>query len=82
MIEMDVIYYMISIMAVFGLSVVCAMLKRGGFSMLTFLASMVIGLTALIWLNIFTSYFIILPILILSGMLFMDNSNKSGVSSE
>ena len=80
MTEYDAIMdYIIPLIAVVGLSFACAVLRKGKgieFSLSTFICSMAIGLTALIWIGILPEYTIVMPILIISGMLFTSRNGS------
>jgi len=67
---------MVSVMAAVGLSLAAATLGRSTVSANTFLGSMAISISVLIWCGILENPFIVISILLIAIIVFRGNSNE------
>lgn len=77
----EIMGYLISIVAIFGISVFTAMTRKG-FSMDIFLCSVVIAISVLIWKNVLPFSTITLCALLVIGLLFSHGGNTGDESDE
>lgn len=79
MAELEImLQYLISIMALFGVSAFCAFnRKSGGFSRITFLIAISVGINIMVWVGIFPLYSVALSIGAIIGILFSGNDESS-----
>ena len=75
----DLTFYLIAIMAIFGLSGLVSITKKG-FSMGIFECSLVISLGILIWQHILPFYVIVFNVLIIAAILFSDSPTASEIN--
>lgn len=70
----EIMPYMITIMAIFGISALCAATRKG-FSLDIFLSSVIIAITVLVWKNVLPFSTIALCAVIIIGLLFSQGSD-------
>jgi hypothetical protein len=75
----DLTFYLIAIMAIFGLSGLVSITKKG-FSLGIFECSLVISMGILIWQHIFPFYIIVFNVLIIAAILFSDGPTASEIN--
>lgn len=76
----NILDYLIAFGSITGIAIACSLFNKGDnnlFSLNTFLASMAIGISILVWIPVVPSYLIIFSVLITTGMLF-----KGGLRNE
>lgn len=67
---MDILTYLVPIMAMVFISFICAIGGHEGFSLNTFLICISVCVPILIWVNIFPNYLIVVSILCIGSVLF------------
>lgn len=66
---------MMPIIMISGISLALGMSKKG-FDTLSFIGSLAVGISIMIWLDILPSFLVVIPMIIIGSMLFIGRSDN------
>ena len=73
---MDVVSMIMPVIMMLGISLALG-LSRKGFDMLSFIGSMAVAISIMIWLDILPTFLVIVPMIIIGSMFFIGTGDKS-----
>lgn len=72
---MDIVSMIMPVIMLLGISLALGMSKKG-FDMLSFIGSLAVAISIMIWLDILPTFLVIVPMIIIGSMFFIERSDN------